>query len=98
RNNEGRFRPIWWASFMSGGKQIQISTGVTNKRTAEKFLAIKKAEVAEGRLRLIASRPPQFGEYADGFLNSVQHLNTRKRYRSSIRNLFPYFKPTRLSE
>jgi hypothetical protein len=51
RNRNGKFitSPPWWMSLMIDGRQHCESTGTSNKRVAKKILAIRLAEIAEGR-------------------------------------------------
>jgi integrase len=90
---------IWYVGYaMPDGRYKYESSGSTNKRFAEKLESIRRAEIAEGRLRLPKSKPPRFGEWSARFLESVRHPNTRRRYRSSVRNLLAHFKEVRLSQ
>jgi integrase len=77
----------WWISYTVGGRQRFESTRSTRKRDARQLLDIRKGAAREGRLRLTKSKAPRFDEYAQRFLLTIQHPNTEKRYRSSVRNL-----------
>lgn len=39
---------IWYADYFANGKRVQESTGTSNKREAEKFLALRISEVQRG--------------------------------------------------
>lgn len=84
---------------MAGGRQRRESTGYTNKREAEKLLALRKAQVLEDRLNVPRSHSPKLGDSAEQFLKSVPHDKTRSRYRSSINNILRHLGPNiRLSD
>ncbi len=88
----------WWISYFVGGRQRFESSRSTKKRDARQLLEIRKGAAREGRLRLTKSNAPRFDEYTRSFLLTVQHPNTQKRYRSSVRNLTACFGNVRLSE
>ena len=89
---------LYWINYVADGKQRFESTHARSKRFAQKLLAIRKAEVAEGRYRLPASKPPQLSEYADQFLETIQHSNTKRTYAASIRMLMKFFGAARLNQ
>lgn len=89
---------VWWMAFTANGKHICLSTGCSNKRMAQKVLDLRRAEILEGKLRLPKSNPPKLNEWAEQFLESIQHPNTRRVYRSCIKSLNDFFGPVRLSE
>lgn len=76
---------------MMAGRQHRESSGCTNKKTAEKLLALRRAQVFEERWSLPRSRSPRLGEALTEFLNSVSHEKTRSRYRSSANNILRHF-------
>ena len=88
----------WWITYFVGGRQRFESSRSTKKRDARQLLEIRKGAAREGRLRLTKSNAPRFAEYAQRFLQTVQHPNTQRRYRSSVRNLAACFGDVRLSE
>src|SRR5262249_25100675 len=92
RDRKGKNR-IWWISYMEGGKQRRESSGSTNKRLAQLLLTKRKAEALEGRLNLPRSHSPRLGEFSKQFLASIDHEETRSRYKSSINNILRYFGP-----
>ncbi len=93
-----RARRSWWITYTVDGKQVFESAHTSNKRLALKLFSIRKAEIAEGRLRLPKSNPPKLAEWAEQFLETIQHPNTRRRYRSSIGNLKAFFGEARLTQ
>jgi len=84
---------VWWISYMLVGRQHRESSGSTNKRVAEKLLAVRKAQVFEDRWNLPKSQTPQLGNSIKEFLTTVPHENTRARYDSSLKNVLRYFGP-----
>jgi hypothetical protein len=46
---------IWWMTYVVAGRQVCASTFLTNKRLAKKALALRVAEIIEGRYRLLGS-------------------------------------------
>lgn len=88
---------IWWMSFIVDGRQHCESTHTSNKRLAEKMLSIRKAEVAEGRFRLITAKPPTLKEWSDEFLETITHRNTKRVYTSCVKTLLGFFGEARLS-
>jgi integrase len=89
---------IYWINFMADGKQRFESTHLTSKRFAQKLLSIRKAEIAEGRYRLPASKPPFLSDYADQFLETVRHPNTKRAYQSCTTVLKEFFGTARLNQ
>src|ERR1700693_5386916 len=83
----------WSMSYMVPGVgQRCETTGTSNKRLAQKILDMRRAEIAEGRYaNLLKSNVPKLLDWADKYLTSVQHPNTRRRYASSKENLIAYF-------
>jgi integrase len=100
RRRESRSKGrIWWISYYFGGKQRRESSGSTNKRVAEKLLALRKAQVFEDRWSLPKSHTPKFADFAKQFLESIAHDDTRSRYKTNLDNISRYLGPTiRLSE
>jgi integrase len=89
----------WWISYVKNGRQYRESSGSTNKRIAEKLLAVRTAQVFEERWSLPRSKSPRLGTWVEEFLKSVSHDKTRLRYKSSTNNIVSYFgKNVRLSE
>src|SRR5690242_4063045 len=84
-------KKIFWISFTDGGRQIFESTHSTSKRFAERLLAIRLAEITESRYNLVRANPPRLEEWATTYLSTISHLNTRKRYDCSLRQLVEFF-------
>jgi len=82
--------PKWWMDSVVDGHQVCRPTGVTNKRDAQKIYDAWKAEIAQGRFNLL-KKAPKLMEWAEKYLKTVDHLNTRKRYESSKENLVAFF-------
>lgn len=89
---------VWWMAFTANGEHICMSTGTANKRTAQKVLDLRKGEIVEGRFRLPKSNPPTLKEWAEQFLGSIQHGNTRRTYRSCVQTLNEFFGTARLCD
>jgi integrase len=99
RKNRKLGRRIWWLSYTFAGRQVFESSHSTSKRFAQKLLAIRLAEIAEGRWNLPASNPPRFKLWAERFLRSIQNANTKARYSFSVAHLLEFFgENTRLSD
>jgi integrase len=77
-------RKIWWLNFTVNGRQVFESSHETAKRFAEKLLAIRKAEVAEGRYNLPRSNPPTLKAWGEEYLKTVPTASTKKRYGTSL--------------
>ena len=92
RNREGKLinSPPWWMCAVVDGDQVCRPTGVTNKKAAQKIYDAWKAEIAQGRFDLL-KKAPKLMEWAEKYLKTVDHPNTRKRYESSKENLVSFF-------
>jgi hypothetical protein len=99
RRKDGRCKNrTWWIS-LKDGRQHRESSGSTNKKSAEKLLTLRSAQVFEERWSLPRSKSPRLGIWSEEFLKSQSHDKTRSRYRSSINNILRYFgKDIRISE
>jgi integrase len=86
----------WWITYSVGGRQKFESSRSTKKRDAQELLDIRRGNVRAGRLRLTKPNPPHFDDYAHRFL-LTKHLNTQKRYGSSIRNFSAFFGNVKIS-
>lgn len=82
---------FWWMSYVSDGEQHCESTGTTNKQLARKILALREAEIIEGRFRLPKSNPPKLKQWAEQYLESIHNPNTNRVYRSIISMLLEFF-------
>jgi integrase len=65
---------------------------------AQKLLDLRKGESLEGRLRLVKSNPPTLKAWSEQFLDSIQHANTKRTYKSCIHTLNESFGAARLSD
>ena len=92
RNSDGKLitNPQWWMSGMVDGRQVCKPTGVTNKRTAQQIYDAWRAEIAQGQFNLL-KKAPKLKEWAEKYLKTVDHPNTRRRYESSKENLVSFF-------
>ena len=82
---------IWWLTVTVDGSQRFASTGVTNRRMAQQILDVKRAQIAQGRFDLLKKHTPRLREWAEKYLTSVQHANTRRRYSVSKEQLVSFF-------
>ena len=80
---------------MIDGRQVCKSTGTTNKRVAQKHQDAWRTEIAQGQYSLLR-KAPQLKDWAEKYLESVEHPNTPKRYKSSGANLAAFFGDSRL--
>src|SRR4051794_23404505 len=69
----------WVMAVMIAGRQHCKTTNTPNKRLAGKILSRWETSVFEGRFQLPSSNPPRFEDWADQFLISISHSNTRRR-------------------
>jgi integrase len=83
---------------MVDGKQKIEATGTSNKRVAQKILEIRLAEIIEGRFGLPKSNAPRLEQFSNGFLTSIRHQNTKKRYSSSVASIRTQLGDARLSD
>jgi integrase len=93
KNGKVHESKAWWIDFVIAGEgQRCEATGTSNKRLAQKILDIRRSEIAEGRYaNLLKSNVPKLNNWAEKYLSSVQHPNTRRRYASSKVNLISFF-------
>lgn len=84
----------WLLNYMRDGKQIWENSHTPSKRLALKLLAVRKAEIAQGRFNLVSSRPPYFHEYADKFLETIAWAPTKRVYTSCAKALKSFYGPT----
>ena len=88
----------WYMAVMIGGRQVNRSTHTTNKAIAKRILKKIEAEISEGRFGLVRSVSPRFDVWADQFLETIQHPNTKRAYKSCIVALKRFFGHARLSD
>jgi integrase len=91
RDGKTHQSPTWWMSFMLHGKQRCETTGVTNRRVAQKICDARRGGVAEDRFDLLKKDAPRLMDWSKKYLTSVQHPNTRRRYAVSKGNLISFF-------
>ena len=96
-NRNGRYYLDYWFS----GRRIRESVG-KNKKLAEELLAIRKAEILQGRFQYKPKQPRvRFEEMVDRYLEYSRANKANKSYLSDINSLKflrPYFKEKLLSE
>jgi integrase len=81
---------VWWMTTMVGNRQLCRSAGTQNKRLAQKKQDVWRAEIAQGTFNLL-KKSPAFEEWAEKYLKSVDHDNTRRRYECSKVELVAFF-------
>lgn len=90
---------IWWVSYqLSGNRQARESSHSTNKRVAQNLLLRRRLEVFDGQWAFPVSKTPRLDEWAQRFLPTVAHNNTRERYEVSVKNLVEFFGSVKLSQ
>jgi integrase len=80
----------WTITAMVDGRQVCRSSGTSNKRLAQKKQDVWRAEIAQGNFNLL-KKSPAFEEWAEKYLKSVDHENTRRRYECSKVALVSFF-------
>ena len=85
----------WTMTAIVDGHQVCRSTGTPNKRLAQKKEDVWRAQIAEGYSNLLKKSPP-LNEWAEKYLESVDHENTRRRYECSKVALVSFFGALRL--
>src|ERR1017187_2358584 len=90
---------VYWLTLTVHGKQIWEPCRTHNKKRAQQILAIRSAEIAQGRYhRLVATKSPLLSAWADDFLATIREPSTKKRYSSSVKHLKAFFQKARLAE
>jgi integrase len=82
---------MYWICLTVDGHQYWESCKTHNKAVAKKILAIRQAEILEGRFSLLKRQAPGLGVWSEKYLESVQHANTRRRYACSRVALITFF-------
>lgn len=82
--------PIWWMAASVDGRQRFRSTGTNNKRTAQQIFDVWRSDIVRGQHRLLR-KSPGLKNWAEQYLKSIEHPNTRRRYASSKENLVSFF-------
>ena len=86
---------VWWMTAMVDGRQVCKSTSTTNKRLAQQREDAWRTEIAQGQYSLLR-KAPHLKAWSEKYLESVEHPNTRDRYKSSAANLVTFFGDSRL--
>ena len=82
---------MYWLCLTVDGHQYWESCKTHNKAAAKKILAIRQAEILEGRFSLLKKQAPSLVVWSEKYLESVQHANTRRRYACSRVALISFF-------
>jgi len=93
---------VWWTVIRQDGRKIQKSLETTDKKLAQQIEAKIRTQLKESKY--FDKLPGETKTARDLMERYIEeHLpkvveNTRKRYRSSVNNLLPYFGDFRLTE
>jgi integrase len=82
---------MYWLCLTVDGHQYWESCKTHNKVVAKKILAIRQAEILEGRFSLLKKQSVALGPWSEKYLESVQHANTCRRYACSRAALISFF-------
>jgi integrase len=89
---------VYWYEFEFQGQRIRESAGLSNKTSAERAEAIRKAELAQGRAGIVRRAPcPNFEDFVSNeFLpwsrkQHQAHPRTHQRYRVASKPLIAFF-------
>lgn len=86
---------IWWMNFTVNGKHYQQSTGIADRKTADKILAKVLTLIAEGKwLDVNTAKQHTFDEMMERFMREHAPTvadKTRKSYRNSQSHLREFF-------
>jgi hypothetical protein len=93
---------IWWYNFEFQGRKIQESSGFTNKTTALRVEAKRKAELLDRRAGFTRVKlAPKFEDYVEQFLkwSEEQHKpKTHALHEWNIKTLKRFFRGKHLDE
>ncbi len=85
----------WWIRYSYKGKIRRESSGSENKSVAKKLLAIRQAEIAQGKYKIKSPESQVlFQDYANEFLRWAKIHRKHKsflRYQVSLNQLLPHF-------
>ncbi len=88
----------WYIDYYVDGRRKRECVGV-NKKTAEKALAIRKAEIAQGRYDFKKENSIKLQDFAKDYLEySRANKKSFKRDITSLNALLPYFEGKKLSQ
>lgn len=92
----------WWMNFEFNGVRIQQSTKIKNKRQAEEFERLFRAQLNLGNIGIVPKvNAPEFKKAAEDFLELAeieQKQNTYKRYSFACDVLTEYFGKTKVDQ
>jgi integrase len=80
----------WSMTAMVDGRQRCKSTGTSNKRLAQKMQDEWRTEIRQGKSTLLR-KAPTLKDFAEEYLKTVDHENTRRRYECSKVALVSFF-------
>lgn len=89
----------WYIDYYFEGRRIREAIG-PNKKMAEQALAVRKAEIAQGKFDIRdVKRSPLLEAFANDYLDySRDNKRSWKRDRVSLHSLIPFFKGKRLDQ
>lgn len=82
---------MYWLCLTIDGHQYWESCKTHNKAQAAKILAIRQAEILEGRFALLKKHSVGLGDWSEKYLEGVSLPNTRRRYACSRVALISFF-------
>lgn len=82
---------IWQMDYVVPGEGQKCESAKTSsRRCAQQILDARRGQIARGEFDLLKKAPP-LKQWAERYLQSVDHPNTRRRYTSSKENLLAFF-------
>ena len=88
---------IWYADYYANGERFQESTGMANKREAEKFLALRISEVQRGVF--VKPANATLAELGERYIEYAKlHKRSWKRDVQMLGNLQAFFGPSKLRD
>jgi len=83
---------VWWIGFTCRGKRYRESTGIADRKLAQRILDKVKGEIAEGKwFEKSPGESKTFGELMDLLINYSQKDCKSKAYISSAKVLKNFF-------
>ncbi len=97
KKEKKKIKVVWYIDYYFEGKRIREAIG-PNKKLAEKSLAIRKAEIAQGKYDIQKLKPSiTFNELAEIYIEYAKaNKKSWKRDVVSLNSLFKFFKTMRL--
>jgi integrase len=86
---------VWYMTAMVDGEQVCKSARTTNKRLAQQRQDAWRTQIAQGQYSLLR-KAPYLKDWSEKYLESVDHPNTRRRYKSSEANLLAFLGDSRI--